>query len=50
MHVWTLRLVRSKGRELPKTARDRGCEFVSTGKSTYWPTDAAKKPEWIDFC
>ena len=28
---------------------DYGCEFVSTGKPTYWPTDPNKMPDLIDF-
>ena len=48
--IWDSRLVTPKGHELLKAARDQGCEFLSTEKPTYWPTDTAKKPNFIDFC
>jgi hypothetical protein len=46
---WGSRLITPKGRELYKAAVARGCEFVSTGKPTYWPTDHNKIPDLIDF-
>ena len=46
---WGSRLITSKGRELYQAAMDYGCEFVSTGKPTYWPTDPNKIPDLIDF-
>jgi hypothetical protein len=46
---WGSRLITPKGRELYKAAVDFGCEFISTGKPTYWPTDLNKTPDLIDF-
>ena len=46
---WGSRLITPKGRQLFKSAEDCGCEFVSTGKPTYWPTDTGEKPDLIDF-
>jgi hypothetical protein len=43
------RLITTKGRELYKDVTDTGCEIVSTGKPTYWPTDPIKLPDSIDF-
>jgi hypothetical protein len=39
---WGSRLITAKGRELYKAVTDTGCEIVSTGKPTYWPTDPKK--------
>jgi hypothetical protein len=39
----------SEGRELYKAAADIGCEIVSTGKPTYWPTNPKTTPDLIDF-
>jgi hypothetical protein len=39
---WGSRLITTKGRELYKAVADTGCEIVSTGKPTYWPTDQKK--------
>lgn len=46
---WGSRLISPKGRELYKAAAKYGCEFLSTGKPTYWPTDPNKIPDLIDF-
>lgn len=46
---WGSRLTTTKGRELYRAAQIGGCKFVSTGKSTYWPTDPGKVPDLIDF-
>ena len=46
---WGSRLITPKGRELFKAAADYGCEFISTGKPTYWPSDSNKTPDLIDF-
>lgn len=46
---WGSRLTTTKGRELLKAANDMGCDIISTGKPTYWPTDTNKKPDLIDF-
>ena len=32
-----------------KAAQNYDCEFISTGKSTYWSTDSGKTPDLIDF-
>lgn len=46
---WGSRLTNTKGRELLKAANVYGCETLSTGKPTYWPTDLDKIPDLIDF-
>lgn len=46
---WGSRLTTTKGRELYDAAKKTGCEFVSTGKPTYWPTDVNKIPDLVDF-
>lgn len=46
---WGSRLTSSKGKELLEAANEYGCEFMSTGKPTYWPTDINKIPDLIDF-
>lgn len=46
---WGSRLSTTKGRELYKAMRETGCECISTGSPTYWPTDRAKTPDLIDF-
>lgn len=46
---WGSRTTSTKGRELFKAARMTGCDFISTGKPTYWPTDQSKIPDLIDF-
>ena len=46
---WGSRLITPKGRELYKAAQNYDCEFISTGKPTYWPTDTGKTPDLIDF-
>ena len=46
---WGSRLITPKGRELLKAANDSSCEFLSTRKPTYWPTDPLKVPDLIDF-
>jgi hypothetical protein len=35
---WGLRLITTKGRESYKAVADTGCEIISTGKPTLWPT------------
>lgn len=47
--LWGSRLTTTKGRELCKALQETGCDFESTGKPTYWPTDPAKTPDLIDF-
>lgn len=46
---WGSRLITTKGRELLEAIRENGCESLSTGKPTYWPTDLNKIPDLIDF-
>lgn len=46
---WGSRLITTKGRELYKALKQTGCNAVSTGKPTYWPTDRNKLPDLIDF-
>lgn len=46
---WGSRLTTSKGKELLLAALEYGCEFHSTGKPTYWPTDRDKVPDLLDF-
>lgn len=46
---WGSRLDSTKGRELLKAVKELRCEFISTGKPTYWPTDQNKIPDLIDF-
>ena len=46
---WGSRLTTTKRRELYDAAKKTGCEFVSTGKPTYWPTDVNKIPDLVDF-
>lgn len=49
-HVhWGSRLTSTKGKELFNATRICGCEALSTGKPTYWPTDPNKIPDLIDF-
>lgn len=47
--IWGSRLTNTKGRELHDAARKIGCEYHSTGKPTYWPTDRHKIPDLLDF-
>lgn len=46
---WGSRLTTPKGKELYTAIRNTGCEFISTGKPTYWPSDVTKIPDLIDF-
>jgi hypothetical protein len=46
---WGSRLITAKGRELYQAVTDTGCEVVSTGKPTYWPTDPKRTPYVIEF-
>lgn len=49
-HVdWGSRLTTTKGRELRKAIKERNCNYHSTGKPTYWPTDTDKIPDLLDF-
>jgi hypothetical protein len=46
---WGSRIITIKARELYKAVADTGCEIVSTGKPTYWPTETKKLPDLLDF-
>jgi hypothetical protein len=46
---WGSRLTTPKGRQLYTAAINHNCEFVSTRKPTYWPSDQSKTPDLIDF-
>lgn len=46
---WGSRLTTTKGKELLNAIKEYGCETLSTGKPTYWPTDPEKIPDLIDF-
>ena len=39
----------TKGGDLFQVAPETGCAFVSTGTTTYWPTDTNKIPDVIYF-
>jgi endonuclease/exonuclease/phosphatase family metal-dependent hydrolase len=46
---WGCRLTTTKGRELLRATQETRCEAMSTGKTTYWPTDPGKIPDLIVF-
>lgn len=46
---WGSRLTTTKGKELLRAMQEIKCNFSSTGKPTYWPTDPQKIPDLIDF-
>lgn len=46
---WGSRLTTTKGKELLEAIKEYGCQPLSTGKPTYWPTDLNKIPDLIDF-
>lgn len=49
-HVdWGSRLTTTKGRELRIALQELNCNYHSTGKPTYWPTDLDKIPDLLDF-
>lgn len=47
--IWGSRLTTTKGRELHAAASQIGCDYHSTGKPTYWPSDRNKIPDLLDF-
>ena len=47
--IWGSRITLTKGRELLKACNELNCQFHSTGKPTFWPTDPDKVPDLIDF-
>lgn len=46
---WGSRLTTRKGKELHDAIVEYGCEYHSTKKPTYWPTDVQKIPDLLDF-
>lgn len=46
---WGSRLITTKGRELMEAIKEAKCNFHSTGKPTYWPSDRDKTPDLLDF-
>ena len=47
--LWGSRLITTKGRELASIIQSQNYSFLSTGTPTYWPTDAHKLPDLLDF-
>jgi exonuclease III len=47
---WGSRLTSSRGREINKTITSNNYKHLSTGESTYWPTDMNKLPDLVDSC
>lgn len=47
--IWGSRLTSPKGKQLFEAIKELKCDFISTGKPTYWPTDPNKIPDLIDF-
>ncbi len=46
---WGSRLTTTKGKELHQAIIKYNCNWHSTGKPTYWPSDLNKTPDLIDF-
>ncbi|KAJ2938643.1 hypothetical protein O0L34_g11971 [Tuta absoluta] len=46
---WGSRLITTKGRQLKQAIDQQNLFVISTGQPTYWPTDANKRPDLIDF-
>ena len=46
---WGVRLITTKGKELRNAIIKEGCNYHSTDKPTYWPTDTNKIPDLLDF-
>lgn len=46
---WGSRLTTTKGKELYNAGKQMKCCFHSSGTPTYWPSDAGKLPDLIDF-
>jgi hypothetical protein len=47
--LWGSRLITTKGRKLAKTIQNNTYSYLSTGLSTYWPTDTNKTLDLLDF-
>jgi hypothetical protein len=43
------RLITSKGLALYKVIQENNLNILSTGETTYWPTDSNKIPDLLDF-
>lgn len=46
---WGSRLSTPKGKELQHVVTGHNCRWHSTGKPTYWPSDANRIPDLLDF-
>lgn len=46
---WGSRLITPKGKMLYNAGKKANCDFCSSGKPTYWPTDLKEVPDLIDF-
>ena len=47
--LWGSRITTPRGRTLEKYIRNNNLNILSTGRSTYWPTDLSKIPHLLDF-
>jgi len=47
--LWGSRLTTTKGRKLAKVFQAKNYSYLSTGSPTYWPKDANKIPDLLDF-
>lgn len=47
--TWGSRTTTTRGRELAKSITRRGCEALSSGEPTYWPSHRNRTPDVIDF-
>jgi hypothetical protein len=47
---WGSRHITPRGREVLKTLACNNLAHLSTGHSTYWPSDMHKIPDLLDFC
>jgi endonuclease/exonuclease/phosphatase family metal-dependent hydrolase len=47
---WGSRLITPRGHEVFNTMERNNLKHVSTGESTYWPSDRNKLPNLADFC
>lgn len=50
-HVaWGSRIISpGKGNDLLRVIKENNCDYHSSGKPTYWPTDISKIPDLLDF-
>jgi hypothetical protein len=47
---WGSRLTTPGGREILRTMEQLNLHHLSTGESTYWPSDSNKLPDLLNFC